>query len=205
MKRIILSLVLLLGSAQGLWAQWTSYLRVEGGTALIEIRAMNSPMKYDGSMSWHLGANLEISPQPLGYRRYYISPGLYYKYRSISVDNAKPFERQGMGSLSLSHLELPLNLGFRTYFDSGLSLALEAGPYVAYLLSASMDVPFESVARVTGMNTLDFGLNAAVLLEYDSFYARVGYSYGLQNVYKPRLEGETTRHTAFTCSVGYRF
>lgn len=205
MKRIILSLVLLLGSAQGLWAQWTSYLRVEGGTALTEMRAMNSPMKYDGSMSWHLGANLEISPQPLGYRRYYISPGLYYKYAEFLADNAKPFEREGRGELSLSYLEFPLNFGFRSYFDSGLSLALEAGPYAAYLLSATMDAPFESTTRATGMNTIDFGLKAAVLLEYGSFYARLGYSYGLQNVYKPRVEGETIRHTAFSCSVGYRF
>lgn len=170
---------------------------------------------------FHAGVNMEI---PIG-TDIYFQPGLLYSMKGGEQETTILIERI-TNKISISYLELPLNLLFKPMLGSGRML-LGFGPYVAYgiggkskaegaTLSFDRDIEFKNDVslsdfdpEVTYLKALDAGANFIIGYEMANMLSlQLNAQLGLINIYPDYAAEEddpTWKNTGFGLSIGYRF
>lgn len=115
------------------------------------------------NLGFHFGIDYEKAiGESLTFR-----PGLLYSGKGTK-DDASDI------ATNLSYLEVPLDL----VFPLGGGLAVNAGPYLGFLMSAKAgDFDVKDSTK-----SLDFGLNFGVGYDVDPFTVGLGYGLGLANI-----------------------
>jgi hypothetical protein len=170
---------------------------------------------------FHAGVNMEI---PVG-TDIYFQPGLLYSVKGGEQETTILVERV-TNKISISYIELPLNIIFKPVLGSG-NMLLGFGPYVAYgiggktkaegaSLTFDRDIEFMNDVslsdfdpEVTYLKALDAGANFIIGYELSNQLSfQLNAQLGLINIY-PDYAGEeddpTWKNTGFGLSIGYRF
>lgn len=224
-KKIILLLACILMGNIALMAQNSMSFGIRAGVNFQNINGKDAQGdQLDNTIipGFNAGVNIEI---PVG-TDIYFQPGLLF-----STKGAKSTEtillQEVTSKLSISYIELPLNIVFKPLLGTGHML-LGFGPYVGYgitgkykieggNLSYDQDVKFKNeVSNAEALDTdifymkaLDAGANFIIGYEMASMLSfQLNAQLGLINIY-PKYTGiEDTpswKNTGFGLSLGYRF
>jgi hypothetical protein len=138
----------------------------------------------ESNLGFHFGIDYEKAiGESLTFR-----PGLLYSGKGTKFDVIDE-------AANLSYLEIPLDL----VFPLGGGLAVNAGPYLGFLMSAKQgDVDFKE-----DINTLDFGLNLGLGYDVDPFTIGLGYGLGLTNINDSESTDASNKNTNITLYVVY--
>jgi hypothetical protein len=179
----------------------------------------NSGDKLENDMviGYHVGVNVLIPVAP----EFYFQPGLLF-----TTKGAKNTNDLMTSTYSISSIELPLNLVYRSQLGNGFIL-LGFGPYVSYgimgnathdgsSLSYESDIVFKNTIEsgdpltTSYFKALDAGANVFVGYEMAvGIFVQLNTQFGMLNI-KPednRLPDDEAviRNTGFGLSLGYRF
>ncbi|MBO9200884.1 MULTISPECIES: porin family protein [Niastella] len=170
--------------------------------------------KYDNKMKFgiNLGFNAEIPVT----EEVYIQPGLLFATKGAKD---KTYRK---AKISLSYLEIPINLLFKPELGDG-KLLLGFGPYLAFAVGGSYTnangdkAQFKFAHKVTQseyagsayVRRMDFGVNFLAGYELSSKLSfQLNAGLGLANI-ATKVEGFNnsgkTKNTGFGISAGYRF
>jgi hypothetical protein len=230
MKKVIILASLFISNTLMLQAQSTT---IKSGGTSFGIRAgvnftningkdiNDNKLENDMLTSFHVGINLEI---PLG-PQFYFQPGLLFTQKGAK--NVVPFTGETVTStISLSYIEMPLNLLFKPALVGG-HLLLGFGPYVArgiagkYTLDlngndVNRDVKYQSPVKsndpedVVYIKPWDAGANLLFGYEFgNKISLQANAQLGLTKI-NPEYEGvsndkRSAKNTGFGLSLGYRF
>ena len=116
-----------------------------------------------------------------------IQPELLYTQKGATTTYDNFFTGEGEFTQKLNYIELPV----LAVINLGENLNIHAGPYVAYLMGASVeneaendDFNFVEDLNEGDYERLDFGLAVGVGFEFEVLRFGVRYDYGLKNVGK---------------------
>ena len=111
---------------------------------------------------------------------------------------------------TFNYLEIPIDFVYRVYSGSSFGIDVHAGPYLAYMLSATNqegeddpeDVDFEE----DGIGRPDFGLNLGVSADISNIIIGVNYGLGFSNVVDDPDQGDlSVNNRAIQIFAGYKF
>ncbi len=170
-------------------------------------------------LNYHMSGADDITDMPLSY---------FYE----PANGSKKLEGELNANLKNHILSIPLNYGVRLPFEfENLAISVEAGPYLAYMLSSQLELgnaeralgldkhlkPEFQLVKSTNMakinlydkqgvealNRFDAGLGISLLFELKELYLRAGANFGLTNMYKDKLN--TWRNQDYYINVGIHF
>lgn len=159
---------------------------------------------------FHAGVNYEI---PVG-TDVYFQPGLLFSTKGSKLEMGDPL----VSKLSLSYIELPLNLIFKPLLGTGHML-LGLGPYLGYGVGGKatdrdFDVEFQSEVLendpddVIYLKAFDAGANFIIGYEFANMLSfQLNAQLGLLDINPDYwIEDDTVlKNTGFGLSLGYRF
>lgn len=187
MKKVVFSLLAITAFGLTTNAQQVVKFGPKAGANLATFN--NGSNDIEMKVSFHVGAFAEISLMD----QFALQPELLY-----SAQGAK----SGNNKWNYDFINIPIMAKYYVIDD----LAVEAGPYVGFLMNAkikgndgvSMDVK-------DGLNTVDFGLGFGVSYNFnDGLFAGARYNFGLTDLAKNN-EYEAVKNSVIQISVGYRF
>jgi hypothetical protein len=181
----------------------------------------DNKLENDMLTSFHVGVNAEIPLAP----QFYFQPGLLFTKKGAK--NEVSLANESVSSkISLSYIELPLNLMFKPLLGTG-HLLLGFGPYVAlgvggkYTLGMNgneitEDVKFQNSVSANDPNNVvyikpvDAGANLLLGYEFSNKLSfQLNAQLGLTNI-NPQYDAisndnRSAKNTGFGLSAGYRF
>lgn len=90
------------------------------------------------------------------------------------------------------YIELPIHVGYRYSFSDKFKAFAEGGPYFAYAVSGSIkdntgeseSLYSDTATRILGgeYKRFEFGLGAAIGMEYSNVQLKIGYDWGLTKI-----------------------
>ena len=163
---------------------------------------------------FHIGVNAEIPIAP----EFYVQPGLLFTTKGAKIDN----DLGGDPTLSLSYIEIPVNLLYKPVVGNG-KLLVGFGPYIAYGIGGKYKTEGDDY-KVKFKNNVEtgdefdavyfkpFDAGANLLFGYEftkHFSAQLNAQLGLVNINSnydniPDTDARSA-NTGFGVSVGYRF
>lgn len=230
MKKVIILVSLFISSSIMLQAQSTTSksgrtsFGIRAGVNFTNINGKDindNKLENDMLTSFHVGVNAEIPLAP----QFYFQPGLLFTQKGAK--NTFPFTNETVTStISLSYLELPLNLLFKPLLGTG-HLLLGFGPYLAmgiggkYSLDingneVNEDVKFQNSVgandpkNVVYIKPVDAGANLLFGYEFSNKLSlQLNAQLGLTKI-NPDYDGfsndnRSSKNTGFGLSAGYRF
>ena len=162
---------------------------------------------YDGSSK--LGFNLGLFYQIEAGDMLMIQPELNFMQHGTKLD----FDFLGEtieSTTSLNYIQVPVMLKAVFGDKSATSFFVEAGPYIAYGLSASAKACFSGECETEdinweddGLKRMDFGIQAGAGVNINSNLSlNVRYILGLANINDGE---ETVKNTGINIAIGYKF
>ena len=163
--------------------QADAQLGIRAGVNMANVSGDNTD-GLETNLGFHFGIDYEKAiGESLTFR-----PGLLYSGKGAKDDASDV-------ATNLSYLEIPLDL----VFPLGGGLAVNAGPYLGFLMSAkAADVDVKDA-----INSLDFGLNFGVGYDVDPFTVGLGYGLGLANINDSDVTDQSNKNTNITLYVIY--
>ena len=193
MKKVFLSLFAV--AAIGLSANAQQVVKF-GPKAGVNISNLSGEADTDMKVGFHVGAFAEIFFTD----QFALQPELLYSTQGAKGEIlAADFEAK------YDFINIPIMAKY--YFTEGL--AIEAGPYVGFLMKAEHKIYGDSSA-LSGdvkdeMNTLDFGLGIGARYSLNNgFFAGARYNLGLSDIPKEN-DGDAIKNSVIQISVGYKF
>ena len=188
MKKIIFSLFAL--AAMGLSANAQQVVKF-GPKAGLNIATLNGVEDSEMKVGLHIGAFAEIFFTD----KFALQPELLY-----SMQGAKDSEVDIKANYDF--INIPIMAKY--YVVDGL--AVEAGPYVGFLMKAEAKGDGGSLDVKDALNTVDFGLGLGANYNLDNgFFAGARYNLGLTDLSKYNDEGDAVKNGVIQISVGYKF
>ena len=199
MKKLIYLIVFMLfvqvSNAQTSWG-------IKGGAnfANMSITAAGMSVSQESNTQFHIGIVQDIDLK----NNVYFNTGLLY--------SVKGFKFQG-ATENINYLVVPLNLGYKFPLGQTKSkLLLQAGPYLAYAVSAkdnydgqSVDVPFGP----GGLRRFDAGLGIGAGVDFNPIVLSVNYELGLTNAFDngniAEYQGAKATNNVVQLSIAYMF
>lgn len=187
MKKVILSLFAL--AAMGLSANAQQVVKF-GPKAGVNIANLNGLEDTDMKVGFHVGAFAEIFFTD----KFALQPELLY-----SAQGAKASE--GDVKTNLDFINIPIMAKYYVIDN----LAVEAGPYVGFLMKAELKGDGGSLDIKDEMNSVDFGLGLGASYSLDNgFFGGARYNFGFSDLPKDN-EGDAVKNGVIQISVGYKF
>ncbi len=204
MKKIsILTTILLLIT---IMAQAQTSFGVRAGINLQNINGKFNGDKLENKITtgFNIGVNAEIGVAP----DFYFQPGLLFTTKGAKLQDGSPFEK-----ISLSYIEVPLNLIYKPVLGTGKLIA-GFGPYVAYGIGGKykadgggdQDIDFGNDADEDDVKPLDMGANLLFGYEFaNKLSVQMNAQLGLLNLMPEGDSDNSIKNTGFGFSLGYRF
>jgi hypothetical protein len=131
----------------------------------------------------------------------YFNTGLLYSLKGCKL------EYQGESITDkFNYLEVPLNATYKFPLAEKSNFFIEAGPYLAYALSAKEKVNGETEDinfKDDGVKRFDYGIGFGAGVEYSSLVARLNYQLELANI---NDDSDTTvKNKVLQISIAYMF
>ncbi len=207
MKKLLLSALCITTFALSS-AQSTSSFGAKGGVNFTNLYTKDVD---DNNMltGFHLGL---VAEMPINELLSFQPEFLYSrKGAELKYDN---FFAEGSAKFRLDYIEVPLLLRMNLIPN----LSIQAGPYVAYMISAdikndSSNDAFDSLTDLdtNDFNKFDYGLSGGVEFDLNSIGIGARYNYGLANIGKERTIGGSAytfpdaKNSAFNLYVVFKF
>lgn len=186
MKKIVLSLLAV--AAMGLSANAQQVVKF-GPKAGVNFANLNGEDDASSITSFHVGAFAEIFFTD----KFAIQPELLYSMQGASIES--------MGAESEMKLDY-INIPIMAKYYVIDRLAVEAGPYVGFLMKAD----FEGVDFKDYTKSVDFGLGLGASYNLDNgFFGGARYNLGLSDISDVDDGGDAVKNGVIQISVGYKF
>lgn len=187
MKKVFLSLFAV--AAIGLSANAQQVVKF-GPKAGVNISSLSGEADTDMKVGFHVGAFAEIFFTD----KFALQPELLY-----SAQGAKDSDVDV--KTNLDFINIPIMAKYYVIDN----LAVEAGPYVGFLMKAEFKGDDGSLDIKDHMNTVDFGLGIGANYNLDNgFFGGARYQLGLSDVQKDN-NGDAVKNGVIQISVGYKF
>jgi len=187
MKKVFLSLFAV--AAIGLSANAQQVVKF-GPKAGVNISNLSGEADSDMKVGFHVGAFAEIFFTD----KFALQPELLY-----SAQGAKDSDVDV--KTNLDFINIPIMAKYYVIDN----LAVEAGPYVGFLMKAEFKGDNGSLDIKDHMNTVDFGLGIGASYNLDNgFFGGARYNLGLSDVEKDN-DGDAIKNGVIQISVGYKF
>lgn len=187
MKKIMLTLLGLVAISTTAVAQQEVKFGPKAG---VNFATLNGKDAKEAKMQigFHIGAFAEIKFND----KFAIQPEILYSAQGAKGDETK--QEMGVsaavqGTLKTSYINVPI---MAKYYVTP-NFAVEAGPYVGFLMKAESEATVEMMGMSLGgkydvksaSNTVDFGVGAGASFNLDNgFFLGARYNLGLSNIYK---------------------
>ncbi|PJR04959.1 porin family protein [Avrilella dinanensis] len=219
MKKVILSLFAL--AAMGLSANAQQVVKF-GPKAGVNIANLNgSEADTDMKIGFHVGAFAEIFFTD----KFALQPEVVFSQQGAKASGEFPYSGtfngvqvdillDGEQSTTLSYINIPVMAKYYVIDN----LAIEAGPYVGFLMKSEMEI--EGDYTVQGqtmsfnetfdiketMNSVDYGLGLGASYSMDNgFFGGARYNLGLSDIFKDDAGEDGIKNGVIQISVGYKF
>lgn len=187
-------------------AQAQTSFGVRAGINLQNINGKFNGDKLENKITtgFNIGVNAEIGVAP----DFYFQPGLLFTTKGAKLQDGSPFEK-----ISLSYIEVPLNLIYKPVLGTGKLIA-GFGPYVAYGIGGKykadgggdQDIDFGNDADEDDVKPLDMGANLLFGYEFaNKLSVQMNAQLGLLNLMPEGDSDNSIKNTGFGFSLGYRF
>lgn len=204
----------------GAMAQYRSGIIVSAGYqgANIKVNQDNSGNKMKSG--FRAGVAVDLPVYDFGAGVLSIQPGLYYSMKGTKSQTTIA-SVTGMATTTLGYIEMPILANASFSVSDGLSVFVNAGPYLAYGVNSSRRVKAEGkiINADSGeksanlfkkdkngnsiINPFDAGLQVGAGVEYQRVQLGVGAQFGFVNMTKTDKIKST--NSAFFVTLGYRF
>lgn len=185
MKKLILALFIvsisLVSHAQVSWD-------IRAGANVSGVTNTDTQMK--------LGAKAGIGMEYALTDMFALRPSLFFTMKGYSIS------KNNMGfnpkeTLKLNYLEMPVLASFRFKTTDNLTIAFNAGPYVAYRLSKNTD------GDLPKYRDMDWGAMAGIDFVIKKFVIGVDGAYGASTLFKE--SGSKQHNVNYSLTLGYKF
>lgn len=218
MKKVVFSLFAL--AVMGLSANAQQVVKF-GPKAGVNFANLNgSEADTDMKVGFHVGAFAEIFFTD----KFALQPEVVFSQQGAKASGEIPYTStfngteinvllEGEQSTSLSYINIPVMAKY--YVIDGL--AVEAGPYVGFLMKSEMEIEGdfsvqgqtrsfnETIDTKDAMNSVDFGVGLGASYSLDNgFFAGARYNLGLSDTLEEN-EGDAVKNGVIQISVGYKF
>lgn len=198
MKKVFLSLFAV--AAIGLSANAQQVVKF-GPKAGVNISNLSGEADTDMKVGFHVGAFAEIFFTD----QFALQPELLYSTQGAKGEIMSGTPLAADFEAKYDFINIPIMAKY--YFTEGL--AIEAGPYVGFLMKAEHEISGDSSAFSGDvkdeMNTVDFGLGIGASYSLDNgFFAGARYNLGLSDIPKEN-DGDAIKNSVIQISVGYKF
>lgn len=154
--------------------------------------------QFDSKIGYTIGVDLRTSG------RFFIQPGLHYELVKNEII-AKNIVSES--DFSVSRIRLPVMLGFRLFeqkMDRTLNFRAFTGPVANIVMDSSTEGGFE--IPNDDLNNFLFGWNGGIGVDFLIFFADVGYTWGLSEIFEDieGVEGEDSTNNVFYLNTGLR-
>jgi hypothetical protein len=200
MKKTSIILTVFLFAFAVAQAQTTFGLRAGVNLQNLNGKSGGNNLEYKITPGFNIGVNAEMGVAP----DFYFQPGVLF-----TTKGAK--DEVGDGKVSLSYIEVPLNLVYKPVLGTGKLIA-GFGPYVAYGIGGKyksgdfeQDIEFGS-GEEDDLKPLDMGANLLFGYELASkLSVQMNVQLGLLNLVPEGDSDNSIKNTGFGVSLGYRF
>jgi hypothetical protein len=183
-------------------AQTTFGIRAGVNLQNINGKSGGNNLEYKITPGFNIGVNAEMGVAP----DFYFQPGVLFTTKGANLDT------QDNAKVSLSYIEVPLNLIYKPVLGTGKLIA-GFGPYVAYGIGGKYkddngedDINFGSDAEEDDLKPLDMGANLLFGYELASkLSVQMNVQLGLLNLVPDGDSDNSMKNTGFGVSFGYRF
>jgi hypothetical protein len=209
MKKTLLTFGLL-AATHGTFAQ--SFFAPELGIQAAQISSLHADADKSSRVGLRAGGNFQLELA----KHFAISTGLFYssmgvKGTSESIDGlGKP--HTGTSTINLDYLQVPVLVHYISGKADDYRFFAGAGPYLAYLFSASAKINNSSLRYKLPIghseNDLFLPLDAGFCVDAgvqfpNKLYLRAYYNQGLKDIFSNNT-GSSVTNLAFGLSLGYR-
>lgn len=153
---------------------------------------------FDSRIGYSIGLDLRTAG------RFYFQPGLHYELvrneiNTQNIDSETDF--------SVSRIRIPVMFGFRLFdqdIDRTLNFRAFTGPVANVVMDSETDGEFEVPHE--DLNNFLFGWNGGIGVDFLIFFADLGYTWGLSEVFDDieDIEGEDSTNNVFYLNGGLR-
>jgi len=182
MKKIILSVSILLISGMGAMAQLPSFsFGIKGGVNYSTLKTKNDLTDQNSISGYQAGIFSRIGAAGL-----YFQPELYLGSKGnkfVRIEDNAGTEIAAKGKVKFTTLDLPLLLGTKIG-PNKLNLRFMAGPVVSFILdeNTSFDAAYNSVTDFGNYKKQTLGLQAGTGVDLGNFTLDLRYEAGLSNI-----------------------
>lgn len=185
---------------------------IKGGVNSANLR--HEAINFDPLLRFQGGVVVDVSISP----HFSIQPSFLYSAKGYSVDfgefdqNGKPTGKQDQLKLKVNYVEIPFLALYKTELGKGFRFFAGVGPYLGIGIDGKAtsnaknyeDQPIsfnKEGLRALNYERFDYGLSAAVGLEYRNFMLGLNYNSGLRNV----LISTKSHNRTLGLTAGYLF
>lgn len=205
MKKLLITIILVLAYVNNTHGQLPFSLKVEGGINYSDLRNW----KYgDFKFGYYGGINTDVYIQKklflfsgislinkgVKYRNSTIGslPDYGYGYEDEDEDINNNSSKTYHVTMNPVYLQIPLHIGYRIQTTRLFSIMFSGGMYFAYGIGGKTKGYEDSIYNKENFsynyfkynNRLDIGVGSRIGVEYDKFGLNVGYDFGLTKVHK---------------------
>lgn len=130
----------------------------------------------------------------------YLGTGLFFTQKGTK-------DKIGDGKTTYNYLELPVHVGYRHPINENVAIFGEFGPYFAYAVSAKYkgNGYSDDIFDDPDAKRFDAGLGIHAGVEFSQFQVRLGYDFGLTNLWKTSPGDKGLKNGTFTIGAAYFF
>jgi len=198
MKKLLLVVAVLTFTVGSALAQGFQFGAKVGGNFSSILGDVDDAVK--GKIGFNVGATVDYGFN----EKMFLFSGLELTTKGSKVD-ADGYK----STANAMYLQLPIHFAYKIAVGSGsVKLVPEAGLYVAYGIGGKIKVDVDGVDDADyfddGKQKLDFGAGAAFGAEFGKIGVKLGYDYGLMNLYDGEGDIKLNNSNVYL-SVGYKF
>jgi hypothetical protein len=154
--------------------------------------------EFDSKIGYSIGVDLRTAG------RFYLQPGLHYELVKNEINTRNNSVET---DFSVSRIRLPVMLGFRLFeedMDRTLNFRAFTGPVANIVMDSKTEGEFD--LPDDDLNNFLFGWNGGVGVDFLIFFADMGYTWGLSEVFDDieGIEGEDSTNNVFYLNGGLR-
>lgn len=192
MRKALLTLAVLLMALSGYARDLTPRIGIVAGANLSNF----SSGYFTSRLGYHLGVRGEMS---LGNQGTYLDAAMLFSLKGGKVKGSFESKNDVTAHFNAYYLELPIHIGYKTYFHDELCMFISAGPYIGLGLFGKSDLSifgmkdkWDTFSDET-LPRMDYGVGANIGLEFqDKYRIALGYDFGL----RPLDGGSNMRSTS---------
>lgn len=226
LRTLLLSLIALCALGGAAKAQMPLHIYIDAAPLfnLSRVKTLDEVGEHKVFVGYRLGAGLDVNVGKM----IYVGTGLTFAMKGHQFTFANFQGKSGDVKIYSHYMQIPINVGVRLNLTPRIGCSVEAGPYFAYALGATVNngnliddakktynVYKEGILGMDAakLKRYDIGLGAKAKVTFGSWYGMLGADLGFVDELKiekndPKLEklGEKAmRNTSFYVGAGFAF